>query len=125
MVSIRNVPQLVEKSVSANFGSFPFFWKKWHISHPIEQGCCFCQFWINRKCATIGRKWFLPILVLVPFWKKWHISRPIEQGWCFCQVWINRKCATIGRKRFLPILVLVPFLAEMTHKLMLSHSTAK
>ena len=82
---------------------------------PYRAGVLFLPIWINRKCATIARKWFLPILVLVPFWQKWHTSRPIEQGCCFCQFWINRKCATIDRKRFLPILVLVPFLAEMTH----------
>ena len=82
---------------------YSIFLQKWHISRPIEQGCCFCQFWINRKCATIGREQFLPILALVTFLAKWHVSLPIEQGCCFCQFWIshifNAKTWTLDTKQ--------------------------
>ena len=43
------LPNGFYQTVSTNFGSCSIFWQKWHISRPIEQGCCFCQFWINSK----------------------------------------------------------------------------
>jgi len=84
MVSIRNVPQLVENGF-CRFWFLFHFWQKWHISHPTEQGCCFCQLWINQKCATIGRKQFLPILVL-PFLAEVAHQSPYKAGVLFLPI---------------------------------------
>ena len=39
------VLSFTRSAVSANYGSLFHFWQKWHITHPTEQECCFCQFW--------------------------------------------------------------------------------
>ena len=41
------------KSFPKHFiGPMSHSWQKWHSGVcPIEQGYCFCQFWINSKCA--------------------------------------------------------------------------
>ena len=28
---------------------WPFLAEIWHISHPVEQECCFCQIWSNEE----------------------------------------------------------------------------
>ena len=63
----------------------PFLAEMAHQS-PIEQGCCFCQFWINWKCATIGRKRFLPILAFVPFSAEVAHQSPYRAGVLFLPI---------------------------------------
>ena len=37
---------------NTNFAQLVHFWQKWHISHPIEQECYFCQLRHNSKLGT-------------------------------------------------------------------------
>ena len=57
-----HIPRVMfsSKSIPNNkFSSLVHFWRKWYISHPIEQEWCVCQLWRNPIIAIIGRKTYL------------------------------------------------------------------